>query len=114
MLRYFNNEMTDATLIPGNSGTYVDGVWTPAFDAGTPIRIIVPQPVSANDLQMLEDSEHVRDYLVSWSKTRVMSREGDQDADRITYDGDTYKVMQTDDRSILGRFYRFVMRRLDG
>lgn len=113
MLRFFGRETITAQLIPGATGAYVDGVWVPAFGAPGPIRIIAPQPITADDLQIIEDGEHVRDYLVSWSKTRVMTREGGEDADRIVFDGDTYKVMQVNDRSILGRFYRFVMRRLD-
>lgn len=113
MLRFFNNEMVDVTLIPGSFGTYVDGKWVPSFDAGTPIKIIAPQPVTAENLQMTDAGEHVRDYLVSWSKTKVSTRDGGVNSDRITFGGDNYKVVQVDNRSILGRFYRFVMRRLD-
>lgn len=113
MLRFFENEKITVSLIRGASGTYVDGEWVPALDAAVDIRIIAPQPLSANDTQFIEDGEHIRSYLKSWSDTKVYPREGDRDADRIVFDGDTHKVTQTDNRSILGRFYAFVMRRLE-
>jgi hypothetical protein len=113
MLRFFPREKITVSLISGASGVYVGGEWVPSLAAPTPIRIIAPQPLSANDTQFIEDGEHVRSYLKSWSDTRLYPREGGEDADRIVFDGDTYKVTQTDNRSILGRFYAFVMRRLE-
>jgi hypothetical protein len=113
MLSYFTDEMTTVDLISGETGAYVDGVWVSSFAASVPISIIKPQPLTANDMQLVEDGEHVRDYLRSWSETRVYTREGGEDADRIEFDGDTYKVTQNDDRSLDGVFYGFVMRRLD-
>lgn len=113
MLRFFGPEKITVSLIRGTSGAYVNGVWVPALDAGVPIRVIAPQPLTANDTQFIEDGEHVRSYLKSWSNPKVYPREGDIDADRILFDGDTYKVTQTDNRSILGRFYAFVMRKLE-
>jgi hypothetical protein len=113
LLSYFSDEMTTAQLISGEASAYVGGVWVSSFAAATPISIIRPQPLIANDMQLLPDGEHVRDYLKSWSETRVFTREGDRDADRIEFDGDTYKVMQNDDRSLDGVFYGFVMRRTD-
>ena len=113
MLRYFNQEKTTAQLIRGGVGSRVDGEWVPVFDAPVPIRIITPQPLSANDTQMLPDGEHVRDFLKAWHEEKVFPREGTKDADRLEYDGDRYQVFQADDRSTLGRFYAFVMRRLE-
>lgn len=113
MLRFFGQEKITVSIIRGASGAYVDGVWVPALDAAEPIVIIAPQPLTANDTQFIEDGEHVRSYLKSWSSSKVYPREGDQDADRLLFDGDTYKVTQCDNRSILGRFYAFVMRKLE-
>lgn len=113
LLSYFGDEMTTVQLISGEAGAYVDGVWASDFADPAPISIINPQPLTANDMQLLPDGEHVRDYLKSWSETRVFTREGNEDADRIEFDGDTYKVMQNDDRSLDGVFYGFVMRRID-
>jgi hypothetical protein len=113
MLKYFKRETITAQLISGAEGTYIDGEWNAVLVPPVPIRIIAPQPVTANDTQFLEDGEHVRDYLVSWSKTKVYPREGGEDADRILFNSDTYKVVQADNRSVLGKFYRFVMRRLE-
>jgi hypothetical protein len=113
MLSFFGAEMTDATLIPGDVGTYTAGDWVPASGASTPIRIIVPQPVAENDLQMLPDGEHVMNYRLTWSETRVFVRENTEDSDVIVYDGKNYKAMQVDDRNVLGNFYRIVMREID-
>ena len=113
MLQYFTSEMTTATLVSGASGSYVGGEWVPAAGASSTIEIIVPQPVAANDLVMLEDGEHLRDYLKTYSETRVFPREENRDADVIQYGGRNYKVMQTDDRATLGNFYRFIMRWTD-
>ncbi len=113
MLEYFTAEMVSATLIQGASGAYVAGEWVPAFVADAPIVIIAPQPVSANFLQMLPDGERRADFLESWSQTRVYPREGGEDSDRITWDGDTYKVFQTENRKPLGNFHHFIMRRLE-
>jgi len=113
MLRFFTIEKTTVQLIRGGLGSYVDGEWVLGLEAPTPIRVIAPQPLSANDTQFLTDGEHVRDFLKSWYEGKVYPREGGDDADRILFDGDTYKVVQTDNRSILGKFYAFVMRRLE-
>lgn len=111
MLRYFEKEKITVFLIRGGSGAYVNGEWTPTFDVPVPIRIIAPQPLTANDAQLLPDGEHVRDYLRSWSSVKVYPRERDEDADRIAWRGNIYKVMQCDDRRILGKFYAFEMRK---
>ncbi len=112
MLLYFDAEKVTAGIIRG-AGAYVDGEWVPSWDAEIPIVIIAPQPVKANELDMLEDGERRSDFLKSWSETKVYPREGQENSDRITWDGDTYKVVQTDNRVTLGDFYRFIMRRLE-
>jgi hypothetical protein len=112
MLQYFTEEMVDAGFI-GGTGTYVKGEWVSTWAASVPIVIIAPQPLKANELDMLEDGERRSDYLTSWSETRVYPREAQQNSDRIVWDGDTYKVVQADNRATLGDFYRFVMRRLE-
>jgi hypothetical protein len=113
LLQYFDDEKITVSLIPGAAGSYVDGEWVLVLGASAPLVIIAPQPMTAKDIQSLPDGEHVRDYLKSWSETRVEPRDGGDDADRISYQGDTYKVMQSDDRATLGGFYAFQMRRLE-
>jgi hypothetical protein len=113
LLQYFPHEKVTVQLVPGDSGSYVDGEWVLVLSASTPIKIITPQPLTAKEAQLLPDGEHVRDYLKSWSEVKVNPRDGDTDADRIEWDGDTYKVMQADNRATLGGFYAFEMRRLE-
>jgi hypothetical protein len=113
ILQFFGNEIVDASLIAGLDGSYVDGDWQYVYDVPADVRIIAPQPLTSNDLQLVEDGEHVRDYLVSWSETKVFTREGNRNADLVVWDGSIYKVMQTDDRTELGPYYRFVMHKQD-
>jgi hypothetical protein len=101
------------SLIKGDTGAFVDGEWVIDLDAGVPLRIIAPQPLTASDAQQLPDGEHIRDYLKSWSESKVRPREAGRDADRIVWNSDTYKVMQADNRATVGGFYAFEMRRLE-
>jgi hypothetical protein len=101
------------SLVQGDTGTYVNGEWVLAPDAAVPLRVIAPQPLTANQAQLIPDGEHIRDYVRSWSESKVFPREGSRDADRIIWKGDTYKVMQADDRETVGGFYAFEMRRLE-
>lgn len=112
MLEYFEPEMIDATLINGQVGTYVNGEWVKSFAASVPIRIIAPQPITSNELQMLPDGEYGRDYLKTYSETKIFIREGGEDSDKIVFNGFEYKIVQTDDRTILGDFYRSIMRKI--
>jgi hypothetical protein len=112
MLQFFGPETVSATLVPGDTGAYVNGEWTPATGVSSTIKIIAPQPLSANELQMFSDGEHVRDYLKTWTQTRVFVREGNEDNDKIQWNGKDYKVVQVNDRSVLGPFYRVVMREI--
>lgn len=110
MLRYFENETTDATLVRRSDGAYVDGEWIPAGPVETPLRIIVPQPVTSNELIPLPEGEKVSNYRKTWSESLLRTRADGSDADRIRYDGRTYEVWQVDERDVLGNFYRVVMR----
>ena len=113
MLQYFNSEKISGQLIRGNSGSYVEGIWVPVFDAAIDIVLIAPQPLTANDLQMLPDGEHTRNYVVSWiDVTNVKTREYDSDSDRIVIGAKIYKIFQVDDRTILGNYYRFILREI--
>jgi hypothetical protein len=111
MLKYFNNEKITAQLIPGIDGQYVDGEWVPVFGPVVDIRIIAPQPITANDLVTLPDGEHVRDFVKTYTKEKVYPREDNEDADILFARGKFYKAYQVDDRAVLGKFYRIIMRK---
>ena len=111
MLQHFLSEMITATLIRYPDGAYVDGEWVSGTPVESSISIIAPQPVTPNDLQMLEDGEHVRDFLKTWTATEIRTREGNQDADELRINGKVYKVFQVSDRSTLGDYYRAIIRR---
>ena len=111
MLKYFNKEMINAQLIPGAVGQYVNGEWESEFGPVTDIRIIAPQPISANDTVNLPDGEHVRDYVKTYTKQKVYPREFGENADVLFARGKFYKTYQVDDRAVLGKFYKIIMRK---
>jgi hypothetical protein len=111
MLKHFNKEMINAQLIPGAEGQYVNGEWVPEFGAVPDIRIIAPQPISANDTVNLPDGEHVRDYVKTYTKQKVYPREEEENADVLFARGKFYKAYQVDDRAVLGKFYKIIMRK---
>lgn len=114
MLQHFADEMIDATLLSGQAGSYdADGRWVPSIAAGTPVRIIAPQPISGKDLQLLPQGEHVQHFQVSWIQTtEVKTREYLEDADRIEINGEIFKIHQTHDRRTLGNFMKFFIREI--
>jgi hypothetical protein len=114
ILQHFNYEMIDATLFSGQTGSYdADGHWVPSYDAGIPVRIIAPQPISGKDLQLLPQGEHVQHFQVSWIQTTsVKTREYLKDADHIGINGETFKIHQTGDRRTLGNFTKFFIREI--
>jgi len=113
MMSFFDSEMTDGTLISTGEGSNVKGVWTPGASTSTPIRIIAPQPVNANDLVNLGDGEHIQDHVLTWvDRVDVFTRDGDIDADRIGWNGRVYKVVHVDDRQELGQYMKIIMKRV--
>jgi len=112
MLEYFEPEMINANLINGQIGTYINGEWISSFAASVPVRIIAPQPVTSNELQMMPNGEDGRDYLKTYSETKIFIRESGEDSDKIIFNGFEYKIVQVDDRTILGNFYRIIMRKI--
>jgi hypothetical protein len=115
MLRRFNSEKIDATLRRAAGGTYVKGEWTPPTPTNTAVRIITPQPATADDLQMLPEGELVRNYVVTWITSEVHLWSDTysptiENPDLLIVNGRTYKIVQVNDRSNLGNFYRAVMR----
>ena len=111
MLQFFPYEMTPATLRSYGEGEYADGYWAPGEVTESEILIVKPQPVRREDLINLEDGESVSDYAKTWTKTTLKTRRGQADADEIEIAGYVFKVVQVDDRSMDGDFFRVVMRR---
>lgn len=88
--------------------TRVKGEVSIGFSAPETIQIIVPQPVTENDLRMLEAGERIGNWRKTWTETAVNPR------DRISFDGRIYRVHQCDERSFDGGFYRVMMREVTG
>ena len=105
--------MTDGTFVTVGDGSNVKGVWVPGAEVSTPIRMIAPQTLAANELANLEDGEHVKDFVKTWTKRLdVFTRDGNNDADRILWNGRTYKVTQVDDRHELGVYIKLTLKRV--
>ncbi len=113
MLRFFKKQKRTAQIVRGLEGVYVDGEWIPSFANPVDIKIIAPQPITANDTVNLEDGEHVRDYLKTYTTEKVMVREESRNSDVIFWQGKAYKAYQTDNRNPLGNFYKTIIRRED-
>lgn len=105
-------EKVDATLTRYQDGSYVDGEWEPGVSSTTPLRIVIPQKLTAKDLVMQPQGEKVSDYLKTWSEDEMLTRENLRDSDRITCDGVVYKIFQSYDRTLLGNFFRVVLRKV--
>ena len=116
LLDAFDFEMVTASLVGGGTdGSYDDeGAYSPgATETPVDIFIVKPQPVTANELQMLPSGERTMDYLKSYLKTTINTRELLVDSDIISYSGRNYKVIQVEDRSQDGGFYKFYLKRSD-
>lgn len=112
MMGYFTDEMVAATWKKSGSGTVVNGEWTPGATTSTSVNIVTPSPVDANDVEFLDEGEHVKDYWYTWTaRTDIFTRELNKDSDFIVWNGRTFKVVQVDDRK-LGVFVRVLMKRV--
>jgi hypothetical protein len=112
MLEYFD-EFVSAKLISFSDGNYVDGVWVNGVsNIPINIQIIVPQPVTENELQMLTDGETVKDFRKTYCKELLRTREDNKDSDIIEYNGVLYKIYQVDDRNVLGDYYKVIIRKI--
>lgn len=113
MLKFFKKQKKTAQIVRGLSGSYVDGNWVGVHENPVDIKIIVPQPISANDTVNFEDGEHVRDFLKTYTTEKVMTREESENADVIFWQGNAYKAYQVDNRNPLGNYYKIIMRKED-
>lgn len=91
-----------------------EGKWV----IGTPEVIafegMPPQPLDENDLKKLEDGEKVGSLQKLYTSFPLRTREGAQDADRVTFEGHQHEVIKVDTRDILGNYYKAVIRRVQG
>jgi hypothetical protein len=118
MLSYFASEKISDVLIRPGSGQYQDGEWVPDSPGTTNIEIIAPQPMRPDELQMLPQGERVYNHLVTWMTPEirnwpVVPGSTSTNPDILRIDGSHYKVMEISNRSVLGNFYRVVLREFD-
>lgn len=112
MLEYFGGEFVDATLYRRAAGSYSSGQWTPGAATSSAIQVIALQPVTARELQMLPDGEHVRNYQKTWSTAAFDTRQGGIDSDRLVVAGKTYEIVQVEDRTVLGAYRKAYLREI--
>ena len=111
MLEYF--EKVSAVLKEALAGAYVNGKWLPGgFEADKDILIIEPQPVKANDLQMLPEGQRTANWLKTWIDESVLPRQGNNDSSIIVYKGKEFFTYQVNDWQIDGNFYRLFIREI--
>lgn len=113
MLAYFEDEMIDAFLLVGLDGSYdSNGEWVEAHQAEVPIRIIAPQPVNGKELDMLPQGEHTRNFLATWTKETVETREYLKDADRLRIESAVFKCFVDHNRKPLGNYHKLFIREM--
>ena len=115
MLSHFNDEKIAAVLRRSEGGTYVKGEWVAPTPTDTDVEIISPQPMTADELQMLPPGEQVRNYVKTWITSEVHLWSDTygptlENPDLLIVNSRSYKIVQINNRSILGNFYRAVMR----
>jgi len=108
MLQYFNELKRSATLRTFEDGSYVDGQYIKGIPSETPITLILPQPVKADELTFLPEGEHISNWLRTWidKEFLVKVRDFKKDSDELIIEGITFQNIQIDNRSDYGGFFR--------
>lgn len=73
------------------TGTIVNGRFSPSTASIVPISIVIPQPASSRDLQIIPEGERSFDHKKTWTKANV------QNGDIITVSSVDYKVTSLQD-----------------
>lgn len=110
MLEYFDK--IDAQIKTANDGTRVKGKWQNDYNGPVNIKIIAPQPLKANELEMLPEGERTANWLKTWIAQAVYPRQELKDSSIIVYAGKQFLVYQTNDWFTDGSYYRVVMREI--
>ena len=116
-LNDFTEFMVSADWVVRDSGSYNEsGEWEPGIPITTPIRMIEPQPLREQDLNMLEDGERASDFRKTWIKTiwEIKTREDNRDADTIEYGRFVFKVHRVETREGFGKFQQVILRNVNG
>jgi hypothetical protein len=108
MLSFFWSELIDASIVTVAAGTYTKGVYSPGAETVSATKLIAPQPVTANEKQMLPSGELERNYLKTWISVELTGW-NTPDPDKLIISGKTYKIMSIDNRSTLGGYYKAII-----
>ena len=97
-----------ATLHRGDTGQYVDGVWTPDVSTDTTIEVHI-QPV--NDgivLDLIPDGFRDKEIVEVWTKDKLLpySKEAQTEPDVITDENGSYRILTCKDWKKIGGYYR--------
>jgi hypothetical protein len=109
VLSYFESEKIDATLRVYAAGSRTKGQWTEGLPADTPVRIIAPQPVNANELQQLPSGDYVRNWVKTWLPNSVDPGTLTASSNRILIGSVSYRVYKVENRATLGNYYKAFM-----
>lgn len=115
MLRFFKRMAIDATLYQYADGSRdSEGRWVPGTETGSPVRVIPPQPIEADERIPMEDGESIRDFVRLWcdASVAITTRDQKQDADQIEIGTTRYLACQVDHWETQGRFKPIVLKRL--
>lgn len=91
-----------------------EGKWVPGLPEVITFDGMPPQPLTEKDLQKMDDGEKVGSLQKIYTSFPLHGREGDLDADRISFEGEQHEVVQIDTRDIMGNYYKAVIRKIQG
>lgn len=91
-----------------------EGKWVAGLPEVITFEGMPPQPLNEKELMKLEDGEKVGTIQKVYTSFPLRTREGAQDADRVTFEGEEHEVIKVDTRDILGNYYKAVIRKIQG
>lgn len=113
LIQFFGEHVIVGTLHRRAAGSIdSEGDWTQGAETTSDINVVIPQPVTADEIELENDGESIRDYKQTWTETEVRTRTDTVDADHITAEGIEYKVHQCNDWRTEGGFINVVLRRV--
>jgi len=103
MLQHFEKVLVDLT--PSNDGVYSNGVWIADEDDPSEIEVVIPQPVTMQEIVILPEGQHIKNFVKTWTESELKVN------DKITYNEKEFLVYQVDTR-FEGNFYRVILREI--
>ena len=116
MIGHFTEFMIDATLSNYAVETIVDGERVRGTTTTTPIKVIIPQAIKADELNIdASRGEYASDFRQTWCSRsyNILMRDGATEPSELTIGGEAYTVFSVDPR-LEDDFTKVIMKRKRG